>query len=214
MNGATLQSKIYASYASAAQRIGLNTDQYRATSASNPTAPANKLRTLPASFNAEDMAYGKPADYGRATWYGVLDGRLTQPGDYLIAPNGTFFIAAQQPDLPILCVLCTHVVDIRRPQIQTGVGALPYGGDTDATETLLMGQWPCSILAKGSGAPGEGKLPADVNSAQWEVLLPAYSGVTLRFGDVLLDNMNRRLVIGVAELTALGWRLNAQQAET
>jgi hypothetical protein len=214
MNGAMLQAKLYASYASAAARIGLNADQYRATSSSNPLAPANKLRSMAASFNAQDMFYAKPAGYGDASWYGVFDGRLTQPGDYLVATSGTWFIAAQQQALPMLCVQCTNSVDIKRPQGQTGVGALPYGGDIDANETLLMGQWPCSILHKGGGAPGEGILPGDAKSAQWQVLLPAYAGVTLRYGDIISDNQARRMTVASAELTPLGWRLIAQEAET
>ncbi len=212
MNGATLQAKIYASYASAAQRIGVNADQYRATGANNPTAPGNKLRTMLASFNPEDMAYKRSDKYSQPAWYGLFDGRLTQQGDYLICNTGTYFIATQKTHLPILCVLCTHTVDIRRPQIQTGVGALSYGGDTDSNETLLMQQWPCSILHKGGGE--KGPLPGDVGSAAWEVLLPAFTGVTLRFGDILTDNTSRRFVISSAELTSLGWRLSTQQAET
>lgn len=214
MNGATLQSKIYASYAAAAARIGLNADQYRATSANNPTAPGNKLRTLLASFNAQDMGYQRSDKHGEPGWFGLFDGRLTQQGDYLVCNTGTYYIAGQKQTLPILCVLCNNTVDIKRPQSQSGVGALSYGGDTDSTETLLMQQWPCSILHKGGGERGEGKLPGDLGSAQWEVLLPAYAGVMLRFGDIITDNASRRFVISGAELTSLGWRLSTQQVQT
>ena len=212
MDGATLQARIYSGYAKAALRIGQNADQYRAATAANPTAIGNKQRTIPASFNAEDMGYGKPNKYGHPTWYGLFDGSLTRVGDYLIGAFGTFFIAAQQQALPILCVECNAVVDIHRPQDQTAVGAIGYGGNTDASETALMTQWPASILQGGKGIK-DGALPGDVKSPEWQVLLPAFAGVTLRFGDIIIDNMARRLVIGSAELTDAGWRMTALQAE-
>lgn len=214
MDAATLQSRIYSGYAKAASRVGFSADQYRPTSASNPTAINNKLRSLPASFNAEDMTYGKPNKYGKATWYGLFDGSLTQVGDYLVnTQDGAFFIAAQQTALPILLVNCNRTITVKRPQQQTGVGAVGYGGDTDANETALMTAWPASVL-QGSKADKSDLLPGDYRSREWAVLLPHYAGVTLRTDDIITDDLARRFVIASAELTDLGWRLLAAQVQT
>lgn len=215
MDGLKLREKQYAGYAKAAQRIGLITDIYRPTTAANPLNLVNKQQTIKASFNAEDMTYSKPNKYGKATWYGLFDGRLTRVGDYLVvAGDGTYFIAAQQQALPILCVSCNAVADFKRPQQQAGVGALGYGGNTKANETALMTQWPCSILQGGRGEKMDAVLPGDVKTAQWSVLVPKFGDVILRSGDVITDNAGRRFTIGGAELTDLGWRLTAQEAHT
>lgn len=215
MDAATLQARIYSGYAKAAKRIGYTTAHYRPASASNPIAAGNRLTDLFASFNAEDMGYRKANKYGHPTWFGLFDGNLTQVGDYLTnAQDGTFFIAAQQTALPILLVSCNRTIDVLRPQQQAGVGALGYGGNTADTETPLMTAWPAAILQGPKGEKNEVGLPGDVKTPWWSILLPSFPGVVLRSGDIVADDLQRRYVIGSAELTDLGWRLSAMQAQT
>jgi hypothetical protein len=215
MDAATLQARIYAGYAKAAQRIGYTTSLYRPTAAANPVGVGTLVQTMPASFNPEDMGYSKPNKYGHPTWYGVFDGRLTKVGDYLINANdGTFFVAAQQQALPILLVQCNRTLNVIRPQQQAGVGALGYGGDTAANETTLMTAWPASVLQGPKGEKSEVGLPGDVKQPWWAVLMPAWAGVTIRGGDILADDLGRRYVVSSAELTDLGWRMTAMQAQT
>lgn len=215
MDAATLQARIYKGYSKAALRIGFDTDLYRPTTANNPISGINKLRTFPASFNSEDMTYGKPNKYGHPTWYGLFDGTLTQVGDYLVnVQDGTYFIAAQQTALPVLLVQCNRIIKIARPQQQAGVGALGYGGDTDSNETVLMTSWPCSLLQGTKGERGAVNLPGDVRDPWWALLLPSFSGVTLRSGDIVKDDLSRRYVISSAELSDLGWRCTCAQAQT
>jgi hypothetical protein len=212
MNGATIQERTYAGYAKAASFIGQTCSLYRAASASNPTASGNLVTTLPASFNAEDMTYSKPRGYAKATWYCLIDGTQTAVGDYLIGPAGTFFIAAMQPLLPILAVKCERTVTVLRPQIQTGVGAQGYGGNTAANETAVMTGWPCSILQGTKGEKAEVNLPGDVRAPWWVMLLPYFSGVDLQFNDIVTDDLGRRYVISSPELTGLGWRCTLMTA--
>ena len=217
MDGPTLQAKIYQGYAKAAQRLGLACSQYRPTSAlSSAIAAGNLVRTLQASFNAKDFAYGKAQDYGKATWYCLADGTQLAPSDYLVRPDGVpFFIAAQQPLLPILAVECNRVVNVLRPQQQAGVGAQGYGGDTVALETPLVTGFPASVLAGSKSDRALVNLPGDVRNPAWNVLLPELPGdVFLRIEDVITDDQAKRYVISSAELTELGWRINAVQAET
>ena len=215
MDAATLQLRIYKGYAKAALRIGYLTDQYRPNSAVNPLAIGNKLRSLNVSFNAEDMKYGRPSKYGKPTWYGIYDGTLSQVGDYLIsAKDGKFFVAAQQQALPILLVECNRTINVIRPQQISGVGAVGYGGDTDANETVLMTAWPASVLLGGRGEKSEVSLPGDGRNGGFIVLLPYYPSVTIRSDDLITDDLNRRFVIQTAELTDLGWRLQTMQVQT
>jgi hypothetical protein len=214
MDGAFLQSKVYYGYAKSAQYIGQECSLYRATSAINPVSQTTLLGALNASFNAEDMTYAKPRGYAKATWYCLVDGTQTMVGDYLVNDTQTFFIAAMQPLLPILAVLCTNTLNIFRPQQQTAAGVNPYGGTVDENQTELMTAWPGSVLQGTKGEKDGAVLPGDVRLPWWAILLPAYPGVTLRSADIITDDMNRRFIISSAELTALGWRVTAMQAQT
>ncbi|PUA19584.1 hypothetical protein [Glaciimonas sp. PCH181] len=212
MDSTTLQSRIYKGYGKAALRIGPINTVYRASSAIS--SQGNTVTTLNASFNAEDMKYGRPNKYGKPTWFGLFDGTLVDVGDYLIGPQGTFFVAAMQLTLPILMVECNRTINILRPQQQTGIGQVGYGGDTDANETILMQGWPASVLQGTKGEKTEIGLPGDVRTPWWAILLPSFSGVVLRSADIITDELSRRYVISSAELTDAGWRLTAMQAQT
>lgn len=215
MDAAKLESKIYAGYGKAAQRIGYMANLFRPSSAINPLAASNRQRAFHVSFNAEDMKYRKPNKHAKPIWYGVFDGRLAQVGDYLVSDrDGTFFVASMQTALPIMLVQCNRTINVLRPQQQTGVGAAGYGGDTDGNETELLHQWPASILQGTKGEKNDAQLPGDTRSPWWAVLLPHFEGVTLRSADLITDDLARRYVISSAELTDLGWRITAMQAQT
>lgn len=213
MNSATLQQKIYQGYGKAALRIGPSFNLFRPASATSPFA-SGPLTTLNASFNAEDMTYSRPNKYGKPTWFCLVDGTQTQVGDYLSNASQTFFIAAMQPTLPILAVDCNRTINVTRPQQQTGVGAVGYGGDTDANETALMTGWPASVLQGTKGEKNEVNLPGDVRNPWWQMLMPAFPGVVLQSADIVTDDIGRRYIISSAELTDLGWRCTMMSAQT
>ncbi|SDR37616.1 hypothetical protein SAMN05443245_5245 [Paraburkholderia fungorum] len=214
MDAATLQQKIYSGYGKAALRIGPAYDLFRPTSAISPTAQPNQIATLNASFNSQDMTYSKPNVYGKPLWYALVDGTQTQVGDYLIGDGQTFFIAAMQTTLPILAVQCTNTLNIFRPQQQTAAGENPYGGTVDENQTELMTAWPASVLQGTKGEKDGAVLPGDVRLPWWAILLPAWPGVILRSADIITDDINRRFIISSAEITDLGWRITAMQAQT
>lgn len=214
MDSTTLQTRIYKGYSQAAKRIGPVYSLYRPTSAANPIASATLLGTLNASFNAEDMTYSRPNKYGKPTWFCLVDGTQTRVGDYLINNTQTFFIAAMQPTLPILAVDCNRKINVLRPQQQSGFGAQGYGGDTAASETSLMTGWPASVLQGTKGEKNEVNLPGDVRNPWWQILLPSYPGVIIGTSDIITDDISRRYIVSSAELTDLGWRITAQQAQT
>jgi hypothetical protein len=214
MDGLTLQDRVYYGYAKSAQYIGLPFAQYRPTGATNPLSASPLNAALLASFNAQDMKYGKANKYGNPVWFCLADGRVLQVFDYLVGPGKTFYIAAMQPLLPILAVECNTVINVSRPQLQTQVGGITdYEGTTAANETPLMTGFPASVLQGSKGERGEVVLPGDVRNAWWIVMFP-YVGVTLRSGDLIYDTIGRRYIISSAELTDLGYRLTAIQGQT
>ena len=224
MDAATLQAKIYSGFGKAAQRTGFSFDLYRPTAPRNspPTpnfalSPLNKIGSLPASFTPGSSGHNfeKASGYKDPMWIGLFDGSLTHPGDYLVnADHGTYFVAAMQDMLPILCVNCGHMLDVVRPPVSTAVGTLGYGGMTAENETRVMTQWPGSVVYTQRGRTSEVGLPMDLPSPFFTILLPAYPGIIIRTGDVIKDDAEVRYVASSCELSALGWRLSCQAAVT
>ena len=206
-----LQDYIARGLGTAARHIGACYDAFRSTSAMQPLAPANRYLRLQAAFDAEDPEFKRPAGYGRSAWFGIFDSAYTQPGDYLSGPSGVFFIAAQQPLLPSLCILTNRTLMVSRPAAPATPGLNRYGGVLRANATSLLSGWPASVLTAGSGSPGD--LPGDGNIPSWTILLPE-TPVPLRAADLIQDDLGRAYVIGTAELTGLGWRILAKQAAT
>jgi hypothetical protein len=173
--------------------------------------PGNAIFSLPVSLNAEDMKYSKPNKYGKATWYALFDGTSVNVGDYFIGPQGTFFVAAMQPMLPILVVECNRKVSIYRPQTQTGVGAEGYGGTTQQNEKLLVSGVPCSILQGTKGEKSETNLPGDTRSPWWAILMPGTVG-RIKPDDIITDDLDQRYIVSSQESTDLGYRITAMMA--
>lgn len=211
MNGTKLQAKIYIGYGKAAKRIGFDYQQFRATSVNNPLT-STALQTLPASFTT-NFSYAAPNKYGQATWLGLFDARTFAVGDFLVGHQGTFFIAAMQDTLPIYCVQTNRVVSVLRVGMDAGVGLGGWAGDTPASEVTLMQGWPASVLQGTKGETNDVKLPGDVKTPWWAILMPAYPGVVFRTSDIIRDELGRKYVISSAELTDMGWRITAMQAQ-
>ena len=212
MDGATLQRRLYRGYARAAARTGLPYQLFRASTAQAPMAGPPRV-TLPAAFSPGDYDFGQPQNYGKATWEALFDGSLAQVGDILVGPK-TYFVAAMQALLPILVVEAPHIVDVRRPFREAGVGyQSTYGGTTPAQESVIMGQWPASILAGTRGENTMANLPDDLKAPLWGLLMPAFPGVQILTSDVIEDALGRRFAVAAAEITPMGWRLTALQEQ-
>ena len=211
MDPHTLQDRISRGMGSAARSAGFFYDAFRPTGPlEDPLTPENRFLRLPALFNARNSSFGRASSYGQACWFGVFDSAYTRPGDYLVGPGGTFFIAAQEHLLPPLCVLTNATIMATRPADAEMAGLQDYAGATIAgARTAVLSKWPASLLATGGG--GTAVLPSDGRPGAWAVLLPPGS-CELRTSDVLTDDRNRTFVVATAESSALGCRITATQA--
>jgi len=212
-----INAKIYAGRAKAAARLGYPFNLFRPLTASSPLG--NLVTTLPASFNAADNTYLRPNLYGKAVWFTDLDGRLVQVGDYLVnaaKPAERYFIAARQSLLPIAVVECNATLSIFRPASTTGqIGIGAYGGENIATDTQLVNAYPCSILQGSKGDKSLINLPGDVRTPWWAILLPPIPGVVqLMNDDIAFDQFGKRYKLSSCELTDMGWRTTAVEAQT
>ncbi len=199
----------------AARGAGDWCDLYRPKDSSAPLASGNRILRLPAAFVATHDPTA-PVPYGDVLWNGIFDAAYARAGDYLVGYDGLFFIASAPRLGPVLCVKTNRTVTLTRPSGSGVAGLSRYGGVLAAQATPLMSGWPASVLGSRRDG-GRGALPGDAQglpggAGGWEMLLPQASGVVLRPGDLVSDELGRMAVLSSAELTALGWRLFARQA--
>lgn len=226
MDGTLLQTKVYGGFAKAAERVGLDYAVYRPSSASNPIAAGNQIATIKAQFtihSSTNFSFIKPSDFNAPLYHALVDPTSLQVGDYLIGPQGTFFIASLTPSMPPLAVDCNRVVTAWLPGPMAGAGLSGYGGTVANTagsvasgadnETAVMVEWPASVLLR-SRATRDSYLPADTGSGMFRAMMPAWAGVTLRTTSIFSDDLGNRYVANVAELQDLGWRMDLQQVVT
>ncbi len=214
MDAAILQDRIHWGLNLAARSTGVWAEAFRPRTASDPLSSQNRYLRLKATFSGVDGRLRSAPGYGCALWHGIFDAAYTQPGDYLVRRDGTWFIASQQPLLPVLCVRTNHQVTFSRPAAHSSTGINGYGGVTAKNLVPLLERWPaCVITASGAGRPSA-NLPGDASVGGSTVLLPAVAGVTLRVADLMSDDFGHSAVVSSAELSALGWRLTVRQATT
>ena len=213
MDQALLCDRIARAFGAAARRIGAPYDLHRPTGARDPVAPVTRVLRLHAAFNAEDPTWRKPRGYGSALWHGAFDTAYTRPGDILVGPGGTWFIAEQEPLLAPLLVRCNRTVGLLRPDAPASAGLNGYGGITRAGRASLLAGWPASVLAAGHAGGDRLGLPSDARVPAWQVLLPRLPAGALagpiRPGDQLADEAGRGFTVSSAEETTLGWRIAA-----
>lgn len=218
MDAAAIQAKVYYGYAKAAAHLGLPFQQFRPTGPTNPTSGSPRA-TLPATFTVagSTFAFGRSAKHEDALFNVLIDGSQTQVGDYLVGATDTYFIASQQPMLPILAVRCNRVVTVATPGPAQAFGpSHVFSGTTTANEAALATGVPVSLLFDARGRSAEVGLPTDLPSPYFEGLFPLIPGLDLRTSLILTDEQtpSRRYIVAAAEKTHLGWRVWAQQAVT
>jgi hypothetical protein len=214
MNGRRLQDRLYLGLGLSARHVGQSADAFRPNGPINPLDSQNRFLRLPAAFVSAKGNDTRANAYGDVLWHGIFDASYTRAGDYLVMEAGKFFIASQDPLLPVLCVKTNRVISIFQPNAQTINAGNSYGGYSSGGSTKLMEQWPASVLGENRLTVSAANLPTDQGIPYWSVLLPAIARVILSPGDLITDDLNRTAVISGSELTDLGWRIGAKMATT
>lgn len=219
MNGAAVQQYVNAGYAKAASFIGNIYAQYRPSSATGAAITQANLidSVLPAYFDPQvNFPADNPRQYGKAALKAVIDPTAVIPGDYLVGPNRTYFVASIQDLMPVLVVYANESVTIERTVSNQNVGILPYGGERPSLMTPVLGTWPASVLLKSKKEKNPTGLGSDVPQTEMEILLPYATGVSplIEPADLLTLSTGIRYAIDNVELTDLGYRLRASMVIT
>ena len=206
----------------AARHVGDWCNVYRPTSPCAALAPTNQFLRLRAAFLPPNGRSSRPVGYGQVTWQGVFDAAYTKPGDFLVrqatsrgaADGGIWFVASQQPLLPVLCVRTCAVIDVERPLAAMAAGIGTYGGVAPAQSMVVLSGCPAAIVQAQGRGNNPTDLPTDVLPGSWTVLLPHFATLVLRADDRITDDRGRSAIIAAAELTDLGWRVLARETNT
>lgn len=211
MDAATIAARVSAGYARAAKVIGPEYAVYRAGDALYPlAAPVGTVRAV---FKPMGKPVGAPNTPQNPWFDGLMDTSIMEPGDIVSGADGVYLVW-QKPTLgAILAVQCNETLSAVRPAQVAAVGLGDYGGNTAATETPVMDGWPASMLRGGRESAGRAGLPGDANLGGWTILMPAWNGITIRTGDIIIRKSGARAIVVSAELTD-GWRLLASEAAT
>ena len=211
MDARRVQDAVHRGLGRAGRVVGEWCEVFRADGPERPMADERRVLRMPAAFSAPDGKFGRPVSHGQVYWHGVFDAAYTKVGDYIRRGDGAvWFVATQQALMPVLCVRASRVVDVLRPSGPEAPGVAPYGGAGEP-RAVLRG-WPTGIVASSGGGLGEADLPERSGAGSWTMLLPALAGVVLLPGDMVRDELGRRGVIALAELSEPGWRLLVRRA--
>lgn len=195
----------------AARRLGDSADAFRPSGPFSPLRPENRFLKLPALFSGLHGGFKRPNPFGAALCDGFFDAADTRPGDYLVQGGSTWFIASQEPFLPVLCVRTNRVVSFHRPEGPSSLGPNLYGGVVGEGLRLLLGAWPANVLGAIASARAEAGLPADGDGGRWTVLLPTTAPSHLVPGDLMSDDLGQTAVVCGCEQSDLGWRVDVKQ---
>jgi hypothetical protein len=216
MDAHKLQDRIYRGSGRAAFHIGAPCDLLRPVGAHDPLSPANRILRLNAGFLPLGGHLHRPVPEQDPMWEGIFDAAYTTPGDILRRRNdgALFYIAAQQPMLPVLCIRTMRIISLLRPPSPQAAGLNLYGGAVVATNAILASGWPASIVTSSGPGTGLANIEAEVNPGTWQVLLPPSLKLELCTNDILTDDQGRTGVVAMIETTDLGTRLTARQTST
>lgn len=195
-----------------ARYIGTDADAFRPSGPLEPLSPRNRYLRLPAIFTQTPTSFSQAPGYGSSICYGHFDHSYTRPGDYLVQAEQIVFIASQQRLQPVVCVRTNGRLTIRRPAVPTGVGGNGYGGLNADDSTVVLRDWPASVLGMSTGGTAQSGLPLDTTLPQWNILLPSLSQVHILNGDLVHDGTTLRGTVIAAESTFMGWRLSVRHA--
>ncbi len=211
MSASTITAAIWSGMADAAAIIGFLYQQFRPVGPDNPLAGTPLNPALPVAATAQYGRFNAAPDWQKPERFLFVDGAQTAVGDYLVGgPLGTLAIVSQDPMLPIVGIVCNHLLTFKRPGATTSFGGQSgYGGDVAAAETALLTAWPAYLGTAGQGGRSPANLPGDVEQPRLDVRLPMWPGVILLNGDVIFDEQGRRYKTVSAEATTLGWRIGA-----
>ncbi len=222
MKLAGIDGKVSRGFALAAARLGYGLAQYRPVAASRPVSGV-PLSVVTGYFDpTKGLSYREAAAWGKPVVELVASSSGLAVGDYLVVQADpalptlsveTAFVSRIEPARPMLAVLCNAVLDLLASGStarQSAIGYQPPADPAAATDIVLASGWPASVLVKTrSGEAPPARLPTDVRSASYEVLMPLVPGVAVTAGLRARDASGQHYHLVAVERSAYGLHMLA-----
>jgi hypothetical protein len=112
--------------------------------------------------------------------------------------------------------LYDRTISITRATAQTGAGLQGYGGDVEASETVIVSEIAAGIQPRRIGQKNDPNLPLDVTKAQWSIyfrLAPGFDATTVQDRDFVTDDLGRRFQVVSAYPNPFGFMLHCVRME-
>ena len=213
MDYSKLQDRIYKGLGTAARQIGIWSDAFRPIPGKVPLDREGRFLRLPVVF--EPLASWNTLETSdQVLWQGIFDGAYTRVGDYIVSGTSTYFIAAQDPLQPIVCIRSNQVISVSRPPPPPLSSTNAYGGYSQSPPSALLEQCPAAILIENKTASSKAGLPTDQIIPYWTILLSKTFDIVISAGDIIKDDLGRTAIVTYAQSIASGWRLIAKVSTT
>jgi hypothetical protein len=212
MDGVRLADRLAYGAGCVARRVGFLHDAYRPDGPEAPVDLAKRFLRLPVAFVLPGGSVSAPSGFAvpfRQAW---ADWSYLRSGDYLAGPEGTVFVAAIEPPKPMLVVMTNSIVALSRPAAPVLAGINPYGAVLPGTMTVLIADFPASLLTGGLGDRTKAGLPDDTRVPGFTAMLPVVACVQPRVADILTNERAERFVVTAGEQISGVWRLSLVQA--
>ena len=210
MNGTRMAALVARGYAIAASKIGTSYAWYRSASLINPTATANQLGTLQASF-AVDAGFKATPNYQTILYRAFVDTSQVVTRDILVGQY-TMVMLETGPLLPPLALICTDMIKIERASTSAAIGLQAYGAPTAYTTIAL--NLPANINIKKESGTLEANLPADVGRRTfWEASFVALDG-SIKDGDIITDGEGYRYQVAAASWQSIYYKCLCERLES
>ena len=213
MDYSKLQDRIYRGLGTTARQTGIWADAFRPLPGKIPLDPEGRFLKLPVVF--EPLASWNILETAdQVMWQGIFDGAYTRVGDYIVFGTSAYFIAAQEPLQPIICIRSNQVVSVSRPIPPSLSSTNAYGGYSQNVPNILLEQYPAAVLIENKTGPSKAGLPTDQVTPYWTIFLSKTFDIVLSAGDVVKDDLGRSAIVTYAQSIAFGWRLIAKVSTT
>jgi hypothetical protein len=110
--------------------------------------------------------------------------------------------------------LYPRTIQVTRPNLDTGVGAQPYGGLLASNETLVASGIAAHIEAERQGKDPDARLPGDAKGESiWRIMFKAALGL-VQSDDMITDELGNRYQVISASWEPLGYTCRVQIMQT
>jgi hypothetical protein len=217
---ATIQSKISYGFGKAASIIGASYAQYRCATYDSPIQSTYQVGALFAAFDvAPSFQFISPSKIDIDVYFGMMDLTNVQTGDYLVGPQGTFFVSYIEPLKPPICVRCPYLMTVTRNASRIASGAQAFREFNGSQDVTLASMIPGSFTLeeKSRTKPLTGLYDDAIQRTTWKgILSPAYAGAesgSIQADDVVIDQNGTKYQVFAAFWHPTGWQVRLELLE-